>query len=91
MKRVAMLVLLAALVMIGCNSSDRPVFDDDLKLEREIFMECLASVPKGPESTKYNDWDEVIMQCANVADTLSVKCVRNCQDELNVVEPIPAK
>lgn len=43
----------------------------DLELRREIFNECLASVPKGPTSVKYNDWEEVVSACGDQADTLS--------------------
>jgi len=36
-------------------------------LQREIFKECLESLPAGPISTHYNDWDEVVKECRKTA------------------------
>lgn len=33
----------------------------------EIFERCLQLAPAGPQSTKYNDWAEVIDQCEGMA------------------------
>lgn len=30
-------------------------------------MECLRTAPAGPQSTKYNDWDEVVEACGSEA------------------------
>ena len=32
-----------------------------------LYERCLAAVPAGPESTVYNDWDEVVRECKSLA------------------------
>lgn len=43
----------------------------DQKMYKEVFLECLKSVPSGPTVTKYNDWDEVVRECRLSADSIS--------------------
>lgn len=43
----------------------------DLELRREIFNECLHSIPQGPTNVKYNDWEEVVTACGDQADKMS--------------------
>jgi hypothetical protein len=45
----------------------------------------MADLPAGPNSTVYNDWDEVVDSCRDTAYTLSYVCVENCSLEPNVV------
>lgn len=38
------------------------------RCERQaLFDSCLARVPKGPNSTVYNDWSEVVNDCDHIA------------------------
>jgi len=48
----------------------------DNKLRREIFNECLGNIPKGPERTVTNDWDEVIVECRKTSRYLSESCTK---------------
>ena len=55
--------LMIALLLTACDN--RTVTDQCLRVE--IFKDCLATVPAGPLATKYNDWDEVIVECRHTA------------------------
>ena len=66
MKTLKNLKILIGLILItSCKPQDRTI--RDRCLEREIFKECMNSLPAGPVSTHYNDWDEVVKACAKVA------------------------
>ena len=45
----------------------------DQCMRREIFMQCMAALPAGPNEVKYNDWSEVVGQCETVAYYQSVR------------------
>ena len=68
MKYLALLILL-----MGCIPDYAIVIDQELR--RELFCECLAKIPKGPESTKYNDWSEVVKACNTYAMDASKKVI----------------
>lgn len=66
MKTLTKLTLLTSLLLItSCEKKDRAIHD--MCLQREIFKECLESLPAGPISTHYNDWDEVVKECGDIA------------------------
>ncbi|MFW0778397.1 MAG: hypothetical protein ACN2B6_11850 [Rickettsiales bacterium] len=46
---------------------------DNAKREKILFQ-CMDRVPEGPQSTVYNDWDEVIKQCKYIAADMSKSC-----------------
>jgi hypothetical protein len=48
--------------LFGCHERDRPD-DIDQCLRRELFNECMAALPEGPQRTVANDWDEVVEAC----------------------------
>lgn len=60
---IAVALLVAALT--GCENVNGP--QPDQTVRNRIFMECLKALPKGPESTKYNDWDDVVDSCEHAA------------------------
>lgn len=35
-------------------------------------------IPKGTKKTRYNDWDELVSQCALEAYFLAQVCYKNC-------------
>jgi hypothetical protein len=76
----AILICLSA-GLLGCG--DIPRYETDQALRRTIFMECLKAVPPGPQSTKYNDWDEVISECSSVAYYQAQVCVSGCGEAYN--------
>lgn len=65
------LLLGMLLVLSGCA----PQFESDPELRQRLFFECLGKIPKGPEHTKYNDWDEVVEVCGREAYYLSFRRV----------------
>jgi hypothetical protein len=63
-ERVGVLSLaVAVLALVGCA----PDQQTDQCMRRVVFKECMAALPAGPLSTKYNDWDEVVQQCDTTA------------------------
>lgn len=72
-----LLILAITAIMTGCDSF--PEYEADQSIRRELFNECMAALPAGPESTVYNDWAEVVSKCDDYAYWTSRRCVKNCQ------------
>ena len=65
-------VLVCSFVLMGCQEpSKRP----DQCMRQEIFKQCMASLPKGPQSLTAtgNDWDEVVNSCDSSAYRQSIR------------------
>lgn len=60
--------LLTAVLAGGCTGTG-----PDQCMRRELFQQCMKALPAGPQSTKYNDWDEVVGKCESVAYYQSLK------------------
>jgi hypothetical protein len=74
MKTLKNLKILIGLILItSCSCEPIDIIIQDRCLQREIFKECMNSLPAGPVSTHYNDWDEVVEACGNVARSHSRK------------------
>lgn len=56
---------IAIVSLAGCGPVDSTEADQCMR--REIFFQCLSSIPKGPEKTVTNDWDEVVSECGSQA------------------------
>ena len=75
MKRL--LLALSTLLVLGCDTGPQmrwvyPVPDQCLRAQ--LFKECLAAVPKGPERiANSNDWEEVVAACADAAYQQSLR------------------
>jgi len=63
MKKVFILISFCIIFMVGCELVPK----HDIKLRNELFFKCLKNVPKGPQHTVSNDWDEVIIECRRTA------------------------
>jgi hypothetical protein len=63
-------VAIACAMLTACAPPKGP--DPDQKVRREIFIECLRTVPNGPQATKYNDWSEVVSECGSQAYYISL-------------------
>ena len=81
MKKLLLLLPLLALTACGDHSSSQTVFKvdpDEVQvidqcLRREITNECMKSLPVGPVSTKYNDWDDVVSECRQSGYYMSIR------------------
>lgn len=69
--KIMPLIFLAA-VTVGCSkpevmqkSTAEWCIDTAKRIAR--FDECLKLIPKGPISTEYNDWEEVIEMCDSIS------------------------
>jgi hypothetical protein len=63
------LAVLSLVFLSGCAETTAA----DQCLRRDIFFQCLQSLPAGPVETKYNDWDEVVSQCGTEAAFQSIR------------------
>jgi hypothetical protein len=79
MNKLASVALLLPIFLAGCDDNSLPTYAVDQPMRRAYFMECLKSLPAGPTSTQYNDWDEVVAQCDSVAYYQAKYCIENCQ------------
>jgi hypothetical protein len=67
------LLCLAAMLLVGCAKPPGQVAIDEKReaerglLRRQYFAECMRLLPAGPQSTHYNDWDEVVKACDRAA------------------------
>jgi hypothetical protein len=71
------LLLLAAASLAGCDNPPPSNSDEDAKrglLRAKMAAECMATLPEGPRSTTYNDWDEVVAECTVTAYYKSNGC-----------------
>jgi len=81
MKRI-LITLAVSLSLAGCDSpASVPIRECDQCMREQIFKECLALVPKGPERTTYNDWYEVVSECESAAYWQSLRRVENIKPE----------
>lgn len=69
MKYLKYLALIAVLLMAGCDVPKLQGPNQDIR--ERIFFQCLAAIPKGPEQTKCNDWQEVVEECGQQAYYMS--------------------
>lgn len=78
-KKWIIFYIVAVVATSSCSAVQYPEYVQDQPTRQRLFKDCMASLPAGPVSTRYNDWDEVVQQCDNVAYYQSRVCVKNCQ------------
>jgi hypothetical protein len=78
MKKIIFAMMLA-LVLVGCTPSNYAAPDQCLR--SQLFQQCMAILPKGPDATVYNDWDEVVDSCASTAYSQSLRPVNSIKPE----------
>lgn len=66
------LTLCLTFLLTACFSDDTHTRVDQCK-RIELFQQCLAAIPKGPEKTVYNDWSEVVESCDDISHRQSFK------------------
>jgi len=73
--------VLAASASIGCTEVAEMRSGPDQCLRPVLFQQCMAALPAGPVSTKYNDWDEVVDSCAQTAYHQSIRTLAQVKPE----------
>jgi hypothetical protein len=71
----------ACAILSGCEEPKYPKYAVDREKRAQVFTSCLQNLPAGPLSTQYNDWDEVVDSCSEVARVSSLYCYENCPPE----------
>lgn len=59
------IIIAAAIALAGCGEGQTTAVNQCLRIE--LFQACMASLPAGPVSTQYSDWDEVVDSCESAA------------------------
>ena len=95
-KRLKMALVVFAIAMTGCTAktntdgtttlttekiAPEDKSSNDQCLRAKLFEQCLNALPAGPQSTKYNDWDEVVNQCEIAAYRHSFRKMRYIKEE----------
>lgn len=76
---VFFVLVVACMLLTGCSSERVPeaIRTDPVVINQcvraDLFKQCMASLPAGPVSTQYNDWDEVVDSCASQMTYLSYR------------------
>lgn len=65
-------IAILSIALVACGPVEqKPRLVIDQEVRRQVFMDCLDRAPAGPEQTKYNDWDEVVSECAFAAQEIA--------------------
>jgi hypothetical protein len=70
MKHHTICLIVCTLALTACEDPIDPTkstYTTDQCLRSELFAKCMAAIPAGPISPKYNDWDEVVGECGSAA------------------------
>ena len=59
--------IIIACIVILLSSCTVCTHETNQKERQRIFKECMEILPAWPVETVYNDWDEVVAECDNVA------------------------
>jgi hypothetical protein len=85
MTTTRLLTLAILLALAGC---DKPAYVQDWGADqcqrRELFLACMKALPAGPQSTHYNDWDEVVKQCDSAAYYQSLRKLVHIKPECQI-------
>jgi hypothetical protein len=71
-------IILFGLAICALSGCGYPHYESDNQEKQAFFFKCLQELPAGPETTKYNDWNEIVSECAQQAAWMTQKCVKNC-------------
>ncbi len=62
----ALLAIILSVALAGCEAPEQTTSNDQC-LRADLFQRCLTGLPAGPQTTQYNDWDEVVKACEAAA------------------------
>jgi hypothetical protein len=80
----ALLILLAITALTGCEQVQEPRVMRDQCMRQQIFLQCMAALPAGPQTTMYNDWDEVVSECESAAAYQSLRPTQHIKPECRI-------
>lgn len=80
MKKILLisLVSFSCFALTGCEETKYPKYAIDQEKRTPLFQACMEQIPQGPQSVKYNDWDEVVYACNSISESQSKYCYENC-------------
>ncbi len=63
---IKIISILSILTLTGCEATQTgPTVDQCMR--KDLFQQCMKLIPPGPTNVQYNDWQEVVEQCALTA------------------------
>ena len=72
------MILISAVMLAGCHQpidTTNPAIENQRGLLRaKLAQQCMRDLPAGPQSTQYNDWDEVVNACSENAFYQANQC-----------------
>lgn len=74
--------LAIAILSIGlasCGPSD-PYHYNNPEIAAKYFEQCMNLLPDAPAQTTYNDWDEVVHECRNYANSQALQSQRTIKE-----------
>jgi len=81
------LLACAVILMAGCSGDEAPTkrqWAIDQCVRAELFKQCMTLLPAGPQSTKFNDWDDVVESCNDTSRSQASRRIEfvksECQD-----------
>ena len=84
LQELANKILLTALLLLAGCTEPSEMMQHDQCLRREIFMQCLAAVPKGPNSTVRDSWADVVNECENAAAYQALRKAAHIKQECRI-------
>lgn len=73
---IIILCMVSALMYVAYKKRDCHYVTDNNKRSL-IFESCLKNIPEGPKNTTFNDWNEVVNSCNQIAKEQSTEY--NCE------------
>lgn len=85
LSNLSWLVVGGALALAACEAEipQEPAARGILRIE--LQKQCLKNLPAGPNTTQYNDWDEVVAQCSTNSWYIANECKPHYQECLDAL------
>lgn len=69
------IIITFVILFVCCKNETTYKVAIDQKLRRELFCECLKTVPQTPEVMGKSDWSKIVNECSDYAISLSQRAV----------------
>ena len=74
------LLIVAVVFLAACEPPESKHVQDQC-LRTVLFQQCLERIPKGPQTSVYNDWAEVVDTCGTEANYQSYRRIEHIKPE----------